>query len=155
MPGTSLDPNSLLDVAVCLCAPAVSDIDAQQWGDCEDARLRSAAGRAYYAVFLLLKRRLVTARKWSQFPEHKVHWKIRRAVEMVVTAGHMLPQAMKQLHIERGDADYELGDSLHRARAEDRVDLAADAADAIAALTVSQVAQIAEKLYDLDRETRP
>ena len=147
---TRFDPSTVLTVAELLLEEAADDSDVE-WSSCADARLRSATSRSYYAAFLVLKTRLLEARRWPSFPSHEVHSKLRNAVGNVLGVEHPLVNDLKALRRERGDADYDLACGVSQARAETIVDRGGRALRRIAALTPQQVTDIAAELAALDR----
>jgi hypothetical protein len=80
------------------------------WDGFSNARSRAAVSRAYYAVFLHIKYRLIRLRsEWrndpSSFPAFNVHARFIAALR-VVRNGRDLSDTLFQLSRSRTDADY-------------------------------------------------
>ena len=122
--------------------------------ECEHARLRTAVGRAYYAVFLTLKARIVDARPDRHFPTVDAHRKLREALESVLGDDDLLVAYLKKLLRERKRADYELRFPLLASEALEAVHHAYDALRLVDQLSATAVAATANELFDNDRGLR-
>jgi hypothetical protein len=89
-------------------AASTPGTSGDDWKQIIDARCRSATSRAYYAVFLALKNRVLQERPTFAFPELDAHSIVRRAIEHMYGANHALPLALKGLLERRKKSDYQL-----------------------------------------------
>lgn len=142
---SSLDPLDVLDVANLLHYQH-GDLDAAHWSRTEDARYRSSASRAYYAAFLRLKVRLLSARAWpTGFPAYGVHGKFLRALKGVFTPRHRIPMAYAHLIDCRELADYELEGSHSVELAQDLCDESEELIGLIDRLSQAKITDIANR----------
>lgn len=131
---------------------ALGKIDPATWDDCEAARARTAVSRAYYAVFLQLKGKLLGARTWTEFPRKDVHRKLTDALTAALGGSHKLVLLYRPLLNKRKLADYDAGREILPVTAESMATSAWTALDEIDALSPAEIRRIADNLYDIDRE---
>lgn len=113
--------DNFLTVARYLIADTAPDGEDPAWQACENARARAAASRAYYAVFIALKLRVMPYLRRSKrnFPANDAH---RRVLLALRKAGHHSTAAkLEELRREREHADYEWDEAWTAQRAEDSV----------------------------------
>jgi hypothetical protein len=99
-----------------------------EWEAMENSRVRAAVSRAYYAVFLRIKYRLIRLRgEWradpSRFPSTDVHSLLTRALRSV-PACRPVADDLRHLIDSRVQADYEWHTPLPRSLAVGEVRLA-------------------------------
>lgn len=129
---------------------SLDEIEEDQWKDCEAARLRSAASRSYYAVFLSLKARIQDARIGFRFPTTDVHLKLQIALSSKLGGSHTLILLLRSLLRTRKAADYENSHTLSLSTAESMVNNAFEALDQVEALTTAELRAIADELVDFE-----
>lgn len=115
---------------------------AERWNALEDARIRSAISRAYYAVLLTLKQRLHDVARYD-LPPDGANAVAREALTEVVGEKHELSNLFRRLWSYRTRADYDLGTGYRASVADDRLDDAKVACGLIDDLTTDQVLDIA------------
>ena len=136
-------PTHFHEVAEFLLEEDEDSSDPTRWADIQDARLRSAISRSYYAVFLRLKERLEGARRGWKMPRHNVHKKLGEALEGVLPQSHKLVMFRKRLWGQRKSSDYELGFGHSVQTASDRMEDADAALTLIDGLSADQLSDIA------------
>jgi hypothetical protein len=99
-----------------------------KWDGFSNARSRAAISRAYYAVFLKIKYRVIRLRsEWrsdpATFPAYNVHARFISALR-VVRNGRELSDTLFQLSKSRTDADYVWDEAYTVVQADGEVQLA-------------------------------
>jgi uncharacterized protein (UPF0332 family) len=131
--------NFLLVAEFLLDEIEVAENEAEEWAAFENSRCRAAVSRAYYAVFLAIKYRLIGLRsEWqrdpSSFPSFNVHRLFTRAIREV-RRGTEISRMLGQLSHARAEADYVWSTSYTPGLAVNEVDLARDLMDRLNQLT--------------------
>lgn len=139
----ALDPDDVLGVADDL-AKDYPELDAADWESSDDARYRSSVSRAYYAVFLHIKKRLADV--GYTVPGDNAHNRVRMAFDKALGHKHKIPLNLKSLMATRKDADYDLEGDFSRSFAESRCDASQDLIDLIEALSDSKFIDIGNRL---------
>jgi hypothetical protein len=129
--------------------------EVAEWAGCENARCRTAVSRAYYAVFLKVKYRVLSLRpEWRRspqsFPRFRVHGILANAIQ-AARSGKALSQDLRQLSAARKDADYDWNSVYRRDDAEVELDLARTLLADLSRLTEREWQAIADRLHSLDR----
>ncbi len=90
-------------------------------GDRGEAYLRSTISRAYYAVFNYLS--FVLRQGCVQLPRTgTAHFKLPQCLQNSRNLGlHLIAPKITSLHLERKKADYEIGRSINRSKAQDAI----------------------------------
>ncbi len=147
MPPSSLQPERVLELAFLLCEKH-DEIKEPSWSAVVEERLRSASSRAYYSVFLALKGRVLRVHPFAPkgFPRKRVHYEIRRALEVVFSAAHSIPRDFKALLNSRGVCDYEFSLPSGVGIAPEDCELAQDLLERIGDLGDPEVVRIATEL---------
>ncbi len=153
-PPTSAD-NFLHVAAALLDDVEGTDAEIAEWVGCENARYRAAISRAYYAVFLDMKYRVIGLRpEWrhspQSFPKIRVHDILASAIR-AARFGSALSHDMRQLSTARKHADYEWDARYRRERAEKNLDLAQQLLAEFSRLTRKEWQAVADRLHILDR----
>jgi hypothetical protein len=96
----TFDPNEFAALAAELSEPGRKP---------QEAHIRAAFGRAYYAAFLVAREALKSI--GHMVPQSNAHWYVR--AQLLNSKGNKaivnLGQRLGELHDDRKDADYELG----------------------------------------------
>jgi uncharacterized protein (UPF0332 family) len=148
--------DNFLHVAVALLDDVEgTEAEVAEWVGCENARFRTAVSRAYYAVFLEMKYRVIGLRpEWRRspatFPKIKVHGIFEQAIQ-AAPSGKILSRGIRQLSDLRKNADYEWNASYQRHRAEQALILARTLLADLSRLTERDWQAIADRLHSLDR----
>jgi hypothetical protein len=135
-----------------------SDEEVAEWRSFEIARSRAAVSRAYYAVFLKIKYRVIHLRReWREapdtFPRFDVHSRCARALA-VVRDGAALSDDLRQLSTSRKDADYEWDVPYTCEGAEAELEVARALMRRLDALTEIEWRKYANRLHEIDRRVR-
>ena len=145
---TQFDPEDFAQVSHALQCE-YQELEPGFWREMEPGRFRSAASRAYYAVFLQLKFRIQKARLWTQFPRTRVHTKLKGVLSDKLEDSHPLPGYFRKLLIARTTADYDAAAKAFTAsEVDDLVDASFNAMEEIDKLTDEQTKAIADELFD-------
>jgi hypothetical protein len=129
--------------------------EVAEWAGCENARCRTAVSRAYYAVFLEVKYRVIGLRpEWRRsprsFPRLRVHGILASAIQ-AARSGKALSQDLRQLSVARKDADYDWNSVYRRDHTEVELELARRLLADLSRLTEHDWQSIADRLHSLDR----
>lgn len=132
-----------------------TEAEVAEWNGCENARCRAAVSRAYYAVFLEVKYRVIKLRpEWRRspatFPKIKVHGAIEKALQ-AVHRGQLLSRNYRQLSDSRKDADYNWSSAYQRDMAEVELNVARKLLADLSRLTAQDWQAVADRLHTLDR----
>ena len=127
------------------------DDEDLEWRRCANARSRAAISRAYYAVFLALKYRLLPLRhNWPKdFPTVNVHTKLARALAGAGVA-RPIARTLGELRTRREHADYEWNTAVDEDTADSMVQKAGRALEEIATLSRKDAEAIALELHKVE-----
>jgi hypothetical protein len=145
-----LQEEDFAEVGAFLITPP-SEIELQDWAECEEARSRSAISRSYYAVFLSLKSKLSRARRSWTFPHNDVHRKLHQALLAELGAQHQLVIGIRSLLRDRKRADYDLRAHFDETASDSVLSLGWDCLDEAENLSQAELARIANRLYDIEQ----
>lgn len=128
--------------------------EVAEWAGCENARFRAAVSRAYYAVLLEVKYRVIGLRpEWRRspqsFPRHRIHGILADAIR-AIRSGYTLSRSLRQLSTSRNNADYVWDSVYRRETAERELDLAHNLLADLSRLTERDWQAIADRLHSLD-----
>jgi uncharacterized protein (UPF0332 family) len=131
-----------------------TEAEVAEWNGCENARFRAAVSRAYYAVFLEVKYRVIDLRpEWrhspAKFPKVKIHGIVEKALQ-AVNRGQLLSRNYRQLSDSRKDADYNWSSAYRRERAEVELNVARTLLADLSRLTERDWQAIADRLHSLE-----
>ena len=115
---------------------------ASLWNQVEDARCRTSVSRAYYAVLLRLKERLLSEARY-ELPRAGANVLAREGVTGVLTDSHELSVLFRRLWSFRTRSDYHLGTGYPPSVADDRLDDAKQACALVDSLTADELRDIA------------
>jgi len=130
-----------------------TEAEIAEWNGCENARFRAAISRAYYAVFLEVKYRVIGLRpEWrhslENFPRAKVHGIVEKALR-AARRGQLLSRNFRQLSDSRKNADYDWSSLYRRDMAEAELNVARTLFHELSRLTSQEWQAIANRLHSL------
>jgi len=117
------DVSDVFLVAECLSCDH-DEIPLDYWGKTHQGRWRSAVSRAYYSVFLELKKIVRTERPGFRIPKEGVHETMRDALDATRGVTEGFRGAFLTLRRKREDADYNLDQMYAVEAATDAIDSA-------------------------------